>query len=164
MPFRFKHYVLSYISKMKCYKIVWLWETCNKLLVKSWLFCVCVTDIYGRSQIFYTSPCNGVGSHGAQIGSLWVFADHARKNKHNINAPTIFAHRAAFYAYLSSPSDRSWCRWHTLLTNYRYFGYFDYRKHLNTQFEPMPESRWRSFWDFPCISMVCVYIAWLWKN
>ena len=38
------------------------------------------TDIQGRSQTSYTTPCDGVFSHGAQIGDLQVFANHTRKN------------------------------------------------------------------------------------
>ena len=41
--------------------------------------CVSLINIHGRSQTSYTAPCNGVVSHGAQIGDLWVFADHTRK-------------------------------------------------------------------------------------
>ena len=40
-----------------------------------------IIDIQGRSQTLYTTPCNGVVSHGAQIGGLPVFADQIRKNK-----------------------------------------------------------------------------------
>ena len=42
--------------------------------------CITGTDLQGRSQTSYTTPCNGVLSQGAQIGGLWVFADHTRKN------------------------------------------------------------------------------------
>ena len=44
-----------------------------------------------RSQNLYTAPCNGVVSHGAQIGGLRVFADHTRKNKPKTNASMITA-------------------------------------------------------------------------
>ena len=40
-----------------------------------------VTDIHQTSQTSYTTPCNGVVSHGAQFGSLQVFANHTRENK-----------------------------------------------------------------------------------
>ena len=51
------------------------------------------TDIQGRSLTLYSAPCNGIISHAAQIGGLWVFANYARKT----NASMIFARRAAFY-------------------------------------------------------------------
>ena len=70
-------------------------------------------------------PLAMASSAMAQIGGLRVFADHRRENKCKTNAPTIFASPAAFYAYLSSCSDRSRRIWHTHLTNY---GYFDYGK------------------------------------
>ena len=87
----------------------------------------------------------------AQIGVFRVFADHTHKNKRNTNASTIFAHLQHFTRVFSR-SDHSWCRWHAHLTNY---GYFDYGKNPKTpNLSPMPESRWRRFWDLPCISMV----------
>ena len=46
----------------------------------------------------YTAPCNGVVSHGAQIGGHRVFTDYARKNKCKTNASMIFGRRTAFYA------------------------------------------------------------------
>ena len=58
---------------------------------------VLVIAIYRRSQTSYTAPCNGVVSHGAQIGDLRVFTDHTRKNKRKTNVSKIFARRAAFY-------------------------------------------------------------------
>ena len=72
----------------------------------------------GRSQTLYTAPGNGVVSHG---GSNWESSDfcHARKNKCKTNVFTIFACCSAF---LSSPSDRSRCRWHKhLMTNHELF-------------------------------------------
>ena len=34
------------------------------------------TDVQGRSHTSHTIPYNGIVSYGAQIGGLWVFADH----------------------------------------------------------------------------------------
>ena len=68
--------------------------------------CVRIRDIQGTSQTSYTTPCNGVFSHGAQIGGIWDYADHTRRNKHKQNASTIFARRKAFHACFSSHSDR----------------------------------------------------------
>ena len=48
------------------------------------------------------------------------------------NASAIFARCAAFYTCLSLHSDRSWCRWHTHLTNH---SCFDYGKTQRPQFE-----------------------------
>ena len=71
---------------------------------------VVATDIHQRSQTSYTTPCNGVVSHGAQFGGLRGFADHTRKNEHtHKNAFTIFA-PAALCSCLSSCSDRVTCR------------------------------------------------------
>ena len=39
------------------------------------------TDIHQNSQASYTTPCNGVVSHGAQFVGLQVFADHTSKKK-----------------------------------------------------------------------------------
>ena len=44
------------------------------------------TDIHEKSQTSYTNQCNGIVNHGAQIGGLWVFADHTCKNKRKTNA------------------------------------------------------------------------------
>ena len=38
-----------------------------------------------RSQTLYTAPCNGIVSHGAQIGDMRVFANHAHTQKQNQN-------------------------------------------------------------------------------
>ena len=94
-------------------------------------------DIHGRSQTSYTptSPCNGIGSHGAQIGDLRAFADHTRKNKCNTNAPTIFARGAAFYSHLSLPSDRQLMQVAYALEELWWFWLWE--KNLKTpQFEP----------------------------
>ena len=91
--------------------------------------------IYGRSHadILY-SPCNGLVNPEAQIGGLWVLADHIRKNKCNANVSTIFARHGAFHACLPSRSDRTRVRWHMHLTNH---GYFDYgEKPEDPQFGP----------------------------
>ena len=113
-------------------------------------------DIHGISQTSYTAPCNGVVSHGAQIGGLRVFADHIRKNKRNTNASVIFTRRAVFYACLSSRSGRSRCRWHMHRTNH---GWFDYGGNPKTpNLSPMPKSRWRRFWDLRCISLVKTHL------
>ena len=77
-----------------------------------WSYCTVPIDIYWRSRTSYTTPCNGIVNHGAQIGDLRVFADHTRKT----NAPTIFARRAVFYVCLSSRSDCSRCRWQSIHT------------------------------------------------
>ena len=98
--------------------------------------CHITADIHGRSQVSYTAPCNGVVSHWAQIGSLWVFANHTYKNKRRTNASMILACRAAFCTCLSSRSDRSRCRWHANLKNH---GYFDYRENPKTpNLSPIP--------------------------
>ena len=99
---------------------------------------VVTIDIHRRSHTSYTAPCNGVVSHGAQNwGSSSFFDDHTCNNTCKTNAPTIFAHHAAFYACLSSCLDHGRCRWHTYLTNH---GYFDYGKTPKTpNLSPMPE-------------------------
>ena len=106
------------------------------------------TDIQGRSQTWYTAPCNGVVSGGAQIGGIQVFADHTRKT----NASTIFARRAVFQRmFISSSSECSRCRWHMHLTNH---GYFDNGKTLNTpNLSPVPGSEWGRSWNLPCVSV-----------
>ena len=67
----------------------WLWAEQNSCI--SYKFCGLLYghrwQEYGKGpQIYkgdtsYTTPCNGVVSHGAQIGGLRDFADHTRKNK-----------------------------------------------------------------------------------
>ena len=111
----------------------------------TFVLCVHVSNLTGvghryihqRSQISYTIPCNDVVSHGAQFEGLRVFADHTHENKCRTIALTIFAHRAAFCACLSSRSDR--------------------RKNPKTpKFNPMPGSRWRMVWDLWCTSVASV--------
>ena len=132
-----------------CYKKIQSNRNIHTFWLQLWVIMnyAWIIDIHQRSQT-YTATCNGVISRGAQIGDLRVFADHTRK-KHTQNKCS-HDFRAAFYACLSSCSDRGRCRWHTHLTNH---GYFDYRKNLKTPIlSPMPESRWRRFWDLWCIS------------
>ena len=59
-----------------------------------------------RYQTSYTTPCNGVTSHGAPIGSIWIFAYYTRGKK-----------------------ERKKKCLHTHLTNQ---GHFDHRRNLNT--------------------------------
>ena len=96
-------------------------------------------DIHQRSQTSHTAPCNGVVSHGpwlTMMGSNWGSLSFCRPHTQN-KCATIFLRRAAFYACLSSRSDRGRCRWHTHLTNH---GYFDYGKNPKTpNLRPMPE-------------------------
>ena len=66
------------------------------------------TDVHQRSHTSYTTPCNGVVSHGAQFGGLYDFAD-----QHNVSktyAVTIFTRRVVFYTCLASPSECSTCK------------------------------------------------------
>ena len=86
------------------------------------------TDIQGRSQTPYTVPCNGVISHGAQIGGLWGFADHTQKK---CKTKCVHDFRVAFCVCLSSRLDCSRCRWHTHLTHHSYFYYGKNPKTLN---------------------------------
>ena len=120
--------VRSYIDS----DLIAIWHLLCKQAVTSFLnVCVRITDIQERSQTLYTIPCNGVVSYGAQIGGLWVFANHTCKNKHKAIASTIIVRHAAFCACLFSSSNRSRCKWNTHLMNHIYF---DYRK--DPQFEP----------------------------
>ena len=91
-------------------------------------FCLKYRYTRGISDLVY-HPCNGAVSHGAKIGSLRVFADHIRKNKSKTNSSTIFASRAAFCMCLSSLTLR---RQQMQVT----YGYFDYGKPRDPQFEP----------------------------
>ena len=85
--------------------------------------CAPDTDIEGRSQNPYSTPCNGVVSHGAPIGRIQVFAEHTRRNKCKKNASMTFARRAAFHTFLSLSSDHSTYA----LTNHGYFDRGKYR-------------------------------------
>ena len=81
------------------------------------------TDIQGRSQTSHTIPCNGIISHGAQIGGIWVFANHTRNNKAKQMHLRSLRTMRCFYACLSSQSDCSRLRGYTHLTNHSYFDY-----------------------------------------
>ena len=92
------------------------------------------TDIHRRSQTSHTAPCNGVVSHGAQIGGLRVFVDHAYKNKCKTNASTFFAALETFF--LSSLSDRSRCSCHMQPDEPRLFWLLE--KAEDPNLSPMP--------------------------
>ena len=53
------------------------------------------THKYHRSQFSYTTPSNGVVSHGAKFRGLCIFAYHRRKNKCKTNPFMIFVRRFA---------------------------------------------------------------------
>ena len=80
-----------------------------------------VSSIQRRFQTLYTALCNGVVSHGAQIGGLQVFANHTCKNTKQMRS--WFTRHAAFYMCLSSCSGCRRCSWHTYLMNHIYFDY-----------------------------------------
>ena len=64
------------------------------------------SDIHQRFQTSYTTPCNGVISHGLNLRVFGVFTNHTRKT----DAFTILVRSEAFYTCLSSHSNRSTCR------------------------------------------------------
>ena len=65
------------------------------------------TDIQGKSQTWYTAPCNGVVSHGDQIGGIRVFADNTRNTSAKQMRPRSSRAMQHYNAYLSSRSDCS---------------------------------------------------------
>ena len=113
--------------------------------------CDSSTDIQGRSQTSYTALCNGVVSHGLKLGVFWFLPSTHARTQYNTNASTIFARHGRFYACSSSHStDRSRCRWYTHLTNH---GYLWLRENPNNpNLGPMQGSKWRRFWNLPCLS------------
>ena len=121
------------------------------------VFCLVVsTDIEKRSQNSYTSLCNGIVSHGAPIGGIQVFADHA-ETKANIMRPRSSRAVQRFKCvYLHAQ-----IAVHAHLTNHCYF---DQGKNPNTpNLSPMPGLRRRMFWDLRSISVVVSkdYYFWL---
>ena len=77
-------------------------------------------QIYKGDPRPHSTPCNGVVSHGAQIGGIRVFADHTRKiNRKQMRSRYSHAVQC-FNVCLSSRSDRSRCRWHTHLPNHSF--------------------------------------------
>ena len=66
-----------------------------------------ITGIQGRSQTSYTTLCDGVVNHGAQIGVFQFFANHIRGHKCKQNTSTIFTCHMALHTCLSSRSDGS---------------------------------------------------------
>ena len=61
------------VPKVHCYQLV--------VIVH---LCVLATDTREIPDLVY-SPCNGVVSHGAQIGGLRVFSDHTSKTNVDLN-------------------------------------------------------------------------------
>ena len=114
-----------------CYVFIdpWLYLTVHKCINKwfissKWNKFSSQTRYMGFKQQIYkgdcrhnTSPCHGITCHGAQIGGLWVFANHTHKNKcvHDLCSPY-----GIFSVFILSR-----CRWHTHFMNR---GYFDYEK------------------------------------
>ena len=54
------------------------------------------TDLHQRYQTSYTTPCNGIVTHGAQFEGLQVLLTTHMK----ANALTIFVRRVAFYTFV----------------------------------------------------------------
>ena len=82
---------------------------------------VTLTGIQRRSQTLYTNLCNGMVSHGAQIGGLQVFADHMQKQTHPRSSQTV---RHLTHAYLHA-ANHSRCRWHYDICTWRTTVIFD---------------------------------------
>ena len=49
-----------------------------------------ITDIHRRYQTFYTAPCNGIVSHGAQYGGLRVYG-HTKANAKQMRSRSLHA-------------------------------------------------------------------------
>ena len=83
--------------------------------------CYYTTDIKRRSRNSYTAQCNGVISHGAPIGGIWVFVEHTwkqTKSKMHPRSPHMVRRVTHVYLYAQ-----------TALTNH---GYFDRGRNPNT--------------------------------
>ena len=79
----------------------------------SWDSINVTTYIQGRSKTSYTAPCNGVISHGAQIGCLLVFTNHTRKSW---KASTIFMHFTCVHLHAQTAVDAGdICNWQTMV-------------------------------------------------
>ena len=114
-------------------------------------------DLREIPDLLNTAPYNGVYSHVAQFGLLWVFSTtQAWVKAKQMCSPSSRAMRCSmFYTSLSSHSDSSTCRKHMHLSNH---DYFDYWKNPKTpKLSPMLRTRWRRFWDLWCISVVKNY-------
>ena len=66
-------------------------------------------DKHQRSPTSYTALCNGVVSHGAQFGGLWIFADLACKKQMQNQCVHDLCTMRCFTHVLSSHSDNSRC-------------------------------------------------------
>ena len=96
------------------------------------------TDLDQRSRTSSTALCNGIVSHGALLGGIWIFANHTCGNKRNQN---VFTNEC-----LSACSDRCRCGWYMHQTNHNYF---DCRKTLNTpnwDWAPYQEENGKDSW------------------
>ena len=107
-------------------------------------------------QIYRGDPRPGIPPHvmaSSAMGlKLLVFGllstTHAKTNVKQMH-PRSLRPVQHFNTHVSSHSDHSRCRGHSHLTNQIYF---DYRKNPNTpNLRPVPGSKWRRFWDLPCI-------------
>ena len=74
-----------------------------------------ITDVEGRFQTSFTTLCNGLTSHGAPIADVWDVETKPNKMRPWLVGVCVCLYCVAFHACLSSCSDRSRCRWHTLL-------------------------------------------------
>ena len=91
-----------------------------------------------RSQTSFTTPCNGVVSHGAQFGGLRVFADYTHKQKQKTNVFMIFARCGAFGVCLSSCTNHSTCT--TIRTLRTRVILITGKPRIPLKFSPMPGS------------------------
>ena len=114
------------------------------------------TDILQRSQISYTTTCNGFVSHRAQFRGLRVFADHTCKNKCCMRSWSS----CAMWHFIT-------CRQRTRLTNHSYI--LITGKTWRPQIQPLAGIRWPKFWDLWCTSvdgtdMALPPLFHFWKN
>ena len=152
---------IHFIVKIWCSDRVFHVTVANAIL-KVWnifwnsSICICATttDIHHRSQTSYTTPCNGVVSHGAQFGGLWVFANHILK----INAKQMCSRSSCCAAFAFVFKLRLWYMQVTYPPNQPQL--FWLREDSKTpKFSPIPESRWHRFWDLWCISVATTYAS-----
>ena len=111
---------------------VWVPQGRHRWKIWTDLQCVSMPQIYnlGDPRPRYTTPCNGVVSHGAQIGVFGFFpTTHKNKRKQNVSMDDLHAPVRRFTFFYFHAQTTVTIR--TQLTNYCYMN-FDRGKNPNT--------------------------------
>ena len=112
-------------------------------------------SLQGGSQTSSTSPCNGIVSHGVQIG-VWVLpTTDAKTNTKQMHPQSLCVHVFIFTLrslWVDAGDIHIWQTTVILIMG---------KTQRPPNLSPMSGYKWRRFWDLPCTFAVTVHLCWI---